>query len=68
MIEVKVIQIPGVIRDVALNEGATVSDALRAAGIDLTTETVTLNGLSTTGSAQLSANDRIIVAKSAKGA
>ena len=68
-IEVKVVRVPGAVTDVALNSGATVSDALRAANIDMGEgETVSMNGATVNGSRALSQGDRIIVAKGAKGA
>jgi sulfur carrier protein ThiS len=68
-VQAKVVRVPGAVKDVELNSGATVSDALRAAGVDLGPgETVSMNGSTVEGSREISQGDRIIVAKGAKGA
>ena len=68
-IEVKVVRVPGAVKDVALNSGSTVSDALAAAGVNLGAgESVTMNGVAAPGSQPVNNGDRIIVAKGAKGA
>lgn len=69
MINVKVIRVPGTVQDVALNNGATVQDALNEASISIGEgEKMQLNGLDTHSGASLNDGDRIIVAKGAKGA
>jgi len=68
-IEAKVVRVPGAVKEVQLNAGATVSDALEAAGVMLTPgETVSMNGSTVDSGRPVSNGDRIIVAKGAKGA
>ena len=68
-IEVKVVRVPGAVKDVALNDGANVADALGAANVHLGAgETVSMNGNTVEMSQPLSNGDRVIVAKGAKGA
>jgi hypothetical protein len=66
---VKVMRVPGAVVEVGLNEGATVTDALDAAGISPNSgEAVKLNGMDTTYESTLSDGARVIVAKGAKNA
>lgn len=68
MIEVKVVRVPAVMKDVALEDGATVADALRAADLSVQTgEKIQVNGVDATPSKVLSNGDRVILAKGAKG-
>ena len=68
-IEAKVVRVPGAVKDVALNEGATVGDALQAAGVEIGPgEVVSMNGTAAGNDQRVSDGDRIIVAKGAKGA
>lgn len=68
-IVVKVMQVPGAVTEVALENGATVSDALSAASIsDTTGYQLTVNGAETNSGNALRDGDRVILAKSAKSA
>jgi hypothetical protein len=65
----KVIRVPGAVVEVGVEDGATVSDALSAAGVTLTSgETLKLNGSDADTDAVLSDGARILIAKAAKGA
>lgn len=67
-VEVKVVRVPGAVKDVVLETGATVNDALAAAGVSLdSNESVVVNGQATSGTAPISDGSRILVAKGAKG-
>lgn len=67
-ISVKVVRVPGAVQDLELEDGATVQDALAAAGTSVGgNENLKLNGASTTTDARLSTGDRLIIAKGAKG-
>lgn len=69
VITVKVIRVPGAVTEVGLNAGASVQDALNAAGIGLANgETVKLNGADCAMGDCLSDGARVLVAKAAKGA
>lgn len=66
---IKVVRVPGTVSEVCLNEGATVADALEAAGITpSSSEEVSLNGHRTNLSTTLSDADRVIVSKATKSA
>ena len=66
---VKIVRVPGSVSEIALNDGATVADALAAADITVSpTEELTVNGHTTTTDAVLSDGARIVLAKSAKSA
>jgi hypothetical protein len=68
MITVKVIQFPGLIKDVQVADTATAGDAMRAAGATGGSNyTVKLNGLESSESATLRDGDSIIVSQGAKG-
>ena len=65
----KVIRVPGAVTEVGLEDGATVGDALTAAGVTVESgETLKLNGADTTTDATVSEGGRILIAKAAKGA
>lgn len=62
MITVKVVQLPGQIREVALEPGATVRAALTAAGISSTSgKVLKVNGADATESTVLSADATVMV-------
>jgi uncharacterized Zn ribbon protein len=68
MITIKVIRVPGAVVDVALEDGATVENALSAAGTSLQSgEKVTVNGSDASLGTVLSDGDKVILAKGAKG-
>jgi hypothetical protein len=61
-VTVKVVQVPGAIRDFALNDGAKVRDALAQAGIEVRTgQLVKLNGNETSLDAPLPNNSTVMV-------
>lgn len=67
-IKVKVIQMPGLIKDVEVAPNALVSDAIRAAGASINDGyTVKVNGLDSNVNASLSNGDSIIISQGAKG-
>lgn len=67
-IEVMVIRIPGFTKNVALNDGATVGDALSAAGVSIgESETVKIGGLDANAGTVVRNGDRVVIAKGAKG-
>jgi len=69
MITVKVMQVPGSVKEVALNDGATVGDALAAAEITNSEDyPITVNGASATTSTGLVDGQRVILARSSKSA
>ncbi len=66
--QVQVIQVPGTIKSVTLNFGASVRDAISAAGVNLSGgETLKVNGLEATVDAALNDGDKLMIAKGAKG-
>ena len=68
MITVKVIQIPGAIRDIALMPGATVADALRAASMSVDAGyELKVNGSVSETNDVLTDGDNITISTSAKG-
>jgi sulfur carrier protein ThiS len=68
MIEAKVIRVPGAVKEVALNDGAAVADALQAAGVTVASgEVITVNGSAANQSTTLYDGDKVYVAKGAKG-
>lgn len=68
MINAKVVRIPGTVREVALNDGATVHDALAAADTSVAAgESVKLNGIETTLDAVVPNGASLVIAKGAKG-
>lgn len=68
-IEVKVVQVPGAVKDVYLEDNAnSVSDALAAAGITSTDGfTIKVDGGDATTSSRLRNGSRVILSKGAKG-
>lgn len=69
MIFVKVIRVPGAVVEVGLEDGATVADALAAAGITISTnEQVSVNGANVGNDHVLEADARVIIARQAKSA
>ena len=68
-VNVRVVRVPGAVKEVCLDDGATVGDALSQAGIDLGAgEAVTMNGNLVESTRIVHEGDRVIVAKGAKGA
>lgn len=68
-ISVKVVRVPGSVTEVMLEAGATVGNALSAAGIDVGAgEAVSLNGASVGNDATVTDGARVIVSKGAKNA
>lgn len=68
MIEVKVMKVPGAVRNVALQDGATVSDALAAAEMSVdSNQTIQVDGSNASGTTTLSDGSRVIIAAGAKG-
>lgn len=67
-INVKVIRMPALVRDVELSDGATVADALNAASITVDSgEQMSVNGSSATLTTVLTDQARIVLARGAKG-
>jgi sulfur carrier protein ThiS len=67
MITVKVIELPGAVREVALNDGATVADSLTAAGVSAEGWAIKVDSTDATPEPPLVDGSRVIIAKSAKG-
>ena len=68
MIEVKVVKVPSVVKTVALDDGATVEEALSTANVDIPdNHQVTVNGEKVDVDTTLNNCDKIIITKSAKG-
>jgi prophage tail gpP-like protein len=68
MITVKVMQIPGTIREVALEDGSTVADALAAAEMAVSAGyTLKVDGNETSNDTVLSDGQNITINTSAKG-
>ena len=66
---VKVLRIPGAVKEVGLEEGATVADALAAAEMQVGgTEGVTLDGVTASMNDVVVDGSRLILAKAAKSA
>ena len=69
MITAKIIVVPGTVQEVALNDDATVADALAAASITQGAGmTLTVNGNAANDSTVLTDGARVILTKEAKGA
>ena len=69
MLNVKVVQIPGTMKDVVLNGEHNVSAALSAAEIRVqSNHTIQVNGRAADGNTLLAEGDRVVVSKGAKGA
>lgn len=65
---VKVIRVPGAVTEVALNEGATVADALAAASIEPNgSEAIAVSGSPQSRDYPLTDGDRVVVSQGAKG-
>lgn len=68
-INIKVIRVPGQVKDITVPETTLLGEALNIASMSPGTgEAVQLNGNPAQMDAHLSDNDRIIIAKGAKGA
>ena len=66
---VKIVQVPGPVTEVALEDGATVTDALAAGDITPdSNQSVQVNGASVDSSATLHDSDRVIISRAAKSA
>ena len=65
---VKVVRIPGAVTEVALSQGATVADAMSAAGISSTgSESIRVGAADATVDTSVSDGDRVVIAQGAKG-
>ena len=67
MLTVKVAQLPGMFKEMALEDGSTIADALRIAELSSDGFAVSLNGNRSELSAELEDGDTVTLAKSAKG-
>lgn len=68
MITVKVIQVPGKVVEIALEDGATVAQALAQASVEQGEgEALKVDNVDATPGQTLSEGQRVIVAKAAKG-
>ena len=68
MIEVKVTQVPGSIANVALEDGATVADALTAANMSVQEGfVIKVDGVEATTSTPVRDGSRVILSRGAKG-
>ena len=68
MIEVKVMEVPGAVTDLALEDGSTVGEALTAAGKSVRSGyTLKVGGAEADESTVLTNGARVIIAKGAKG-
>ena len=68
-ITVRVIRVPGTMKEFGLPDGATLQDALTEMGTTIeSTETVKVNGADVDMTAVLPDNAAIVIAKGAKGA
>ena len=67
MLQVKIIEVPGSVQEVALEDGATVADALTVAGVSADGYKITVDNRPASTSTSISNGSRIIVAKAAKG-
>lgn len=66
-ITVKIVRVPGAVTELELNNGATVSDALSAAGLSASGFKLSVNGEAADTSDELENGDRVTLAKDAKG-
>lgn len=67
--EIKVVRVPGRTEIVELNSGATVADALAAAGTSVSSgESLKINATPADHSDVLSEGDKVIISKGAKNA
>jgi len=62
-ISVKVGTVPGTLKDVLLEEGATVQDAIEVAGYDATTHRIQVNGDSASLSDEVNDDDVVALLK-----
>lgn len=68
MINIRIARVPGTVQELALEDGATVADALRQAGMSVQTgEALKVNISDATTGQVLSDGDRIMLVKGAKG-
>lgn len=68
MITVKVVVVPGMLKEVALEDGTnTVANALEAADVNAEGRSIQINGVTASTSDAIKDGDRIMVAKSTKG-
>ncbi len=67
-ITVKVAQLNGVSKEVTLSPGASVSDAVSAAGMEIGSKHVTVNGSDASASSTVSDGQLVMLATGAKGA
>ena len=66
---VKCVRMPGAVKEVGLNDGATVAEALSAAEMTVgDTEGLTVNGTAATSDTVIYDGDRVVLAKEAKSA
>ena len=66
---IKVVSVPGPVVETALEDGATVSDALTAANVTLSANhSITINGAPATTDSEVSDGDRVICSLAAKSA
>jgi putative ubiquitin-RnfH superfamily antitoxin RatB of RatAB toxin-antitoxin module len=69
MIEVKTIRVPGSVQQIALEDGATVGDALDVSNLEVgSNEQITVNGSPASTSTVLNDGDRVLLTKAAKSA
>ena len=65
---VKEVRVPGAVTEVALSQGATVADAMSAAGISSTgSESIRVGAADATVDTSVSDGDRVVIAQGAKG-
>ena len=65
---VKVVRVPGAVTEVALSQGATVADAMSAAGISSSgSESIRVGAADATVDTSVSDGDRVVIAQGAKG-
>ena len=67
MIMIKIVKNPGLLREVALNDGATVADALVVSGHDAEGMAITVNGVSGSVSTPLTDGATVTLSANAKG-
>lgn len=67
MITVKLAQLPGALREFAMEDGATVSDLLDLAGSSSDGFAISVNGAAASQDTVLSDGANVILSKSAKG-
>ena len=66
---IKTVEVPGAVKEIALEEGATVADALETAGLSVANnQSVTINGAPASNDDVLTDGARLIISKSAKSA